>query len=281
MKYIIITPAKDEGAFINETIKSVISQTILPTKWIIVDDDSSDNTVKIIKAYIKKYGWIRLVINKPDKEKRKYGAKVIRAFYTGYNALDNHDYDFIVKLDADLKLPENYFETVIDTFNSDHRIGITGGFIMNKIKDKLIQDGPIDYHVRGAFKAIRKECWKDINGFREMLGWDGIDEMLAMHKDWKTKVFNLPVVHFRPMAASYNPYKLAIDDGRYHFRLRSSLFLTFVRTFIRLFRKPYVIGGLLFLAGFLQGAFNRDEAIIEKDLSKFINKFHLRRIFSQ
>lgn len=110
MKYVIITPAHNEEKYIKYTLDSVTVQTIKPAQWIIVDDGSTDTTAEIVQNYVKKYPWIKLIKNNPIENARRGGTKVVQAFKFGYQALDEVDFDFIVKLDADLTLPPNYFE---------------------------------------------------------------------------------------------------------------------------------------------------------------------------
>jgi glycosyltransferase involved in cell wall biosynthesis len=278
MKYLIISPVKNEADFIEKTLLSVTRQTILPQKWIIVDDGSTDNTSIIIDEYLKKFNWIELLKNDTKNQERAGGAKVVRAFLKGYDKIKNVEHDFIVKLDGDLELPNNYFEEIINTFKSDSKIGICGGYILNKIGANLVKEIDIDYHVRGAFKSVRKNCYEEIGGFKEIWNWDGIDEMEAMFKGWKTKVIDLPVIHFRPTSAAYNPIKFNIKDGEDAYRLRSSFFLTIIRTIFRFARKPYLAVGISYFYGYIRSFIRRDKIIIDTELSKFINKFHLNRI---
>jgi glycosyltransferase involved in cell wall biosynthesis len=281
MQYIIISPVKDEARHIIFTLNSVINQQVLPNQWIIVDDGSSDNTLSILKDYESKYNWIKVIENNNKGEERAGGIKVVRAFYVGYYYIKCHDYDFIVKLDGDLQLPENYFQEVIGIFNSQPKVGICGGFLLNKIGDKLIQEGPVDYHVRGAFKSVRKQCFEDIGGFKHLWNWDGIDEMQAMYLGWQVKVLDLPVIHFRPTSAAYNPIRFNITDGIDAYKLRSNFILTIIRTIVRFKRKPYILCGVAYFCGFMKAFILHENRDINKPLAHFINNFHFKRILKR
>jgi glycosyltransferase involved in cell wall biosynthesis len=278
MNYVVVTPAKNEEKFIRKTLDSMVSQSKLPLKWIIVDDGSTDNTLSILKEYENKYSWIGIVENHNKAESRVGGAKVVRAFNAGYEHVKDFKYDVIVKLDGDLSLPENYFEKIINEFKKDEKIGLAGGLILNMINGVPVQEGEIDYHVRGAFKAIRSDCFREIGGFKELWNWDGLDEMEAMRLGWKTKVVDLPVIHYRPTSGAYNPFKQQWRDGLDAFRLRSSLLLTLVRTAARLRKKPYILGSITYLIAYIYGVLTFQKSTISKELAVFMNRFHRKRL---
>lgn len=278
MKYIIITPAKDESAFIDKTIKSVITQTILPIKWVIVDDGSSDSTAEIVSAYAKNHKWIHLLKIQNQNEIRSGGVKVVNAFNKGYSIIKDEVYDVIVKLDADLILPANYFERIINIFITDPKVGLAGGLILNKFGNKLIQEGPLDYHVRGAFKAYRRECFEQIGGFKPVWNWDGLDEMETMYKGWKTQTVDLKVVHLRPTTSAYNLRKHAFKSGVNAYEMKMSFLLMFLRSIKQMFSKPYLFYGLNYMYGFIFAWHSGIDQIIDNNLADFINKFHYNRI---
>ena len=281
MKYTIVSPVKNESAHIEHTLKSVIEQTVRPMEWVIVDDGSTDNTLQIIQDFASKYEWIRVVENKTHDEARSGGSKVVRAFNKGFSTIDDHSYDFIVKLDGDLKLPENYFETVIETFIQNPKVGICGGYILNKVGDDLIKEIEIDYHVRGAFKSVRKTCFDEIGGFKEIWNWDGVDQMEAMMRGWETKVFGLPVIHYRPTSTAYNPYRFHFKDGRFAYRLRVNFSLLLLRMGGRIKKRPFLISALIYFLGYIYAMIRREEFIVGKDVGDFTNKFHTKRILNR
>jgi glycosyltransferase involved in cell wall biosynthesis len=278
MNYIIITPAKDEAEYIEHTLRSVCAQTVRPERWLIVNDGSSDNTAAIVGRYQKKHSWINLIENETKLEKRLSGSKVIRAFYRGYNTLANHDYDFIVKLDADLVLPENYFEKVATAFRENQIIGLCGGYCATKQNGRVVKDRTAKDHIRGAIKAYRRQCFEDIGGIKPVLGWDGIDEMSAMYLGWQIKQLPLQVIHLRATRKEYKPLQHRFHAGMAYYRTGYGLCVTLLKSSFWAMRRPYVLGGVVFLAGFIAAFVRAEKQIGDKDLRRFFRKFKYNRM---
>ena len=204
MKYYIVIPAHNEEAFIGLTLQSIISQTVLPTKVVVVNDNSTDKTTQIVADVAQSNPFITLV-NATSEAIHLPGSKVIQAFHKGFETLDS-EYDFIVKLDADLILPNNYFETIMSHFHSDATIGMAGGFAYIEKDGKWILENLTDKdHIRGAFKAYRKACFDQIGNLKPAMGWDTVDELLCHFYGWKVVTdVTLQVKHLKPTGANYN-----------------------------------------------------------------------------
>jgi len=181
MNYYVIMPAHNEEAFIRLTLDSLLRQTLKPKKIIVVNDNSTDSTAKIIDEFINKTRTI-IKINTHSSSEHLPGSKVINAFNKGLSLIDD-DFDFIVKLDADLILPDNYFERIAYIFKGRPDVGIAGGFIYEEDASGLwtLNHTMDTDHVRGAFKAYSKSCFKAIGGLKAKMGWDTIDELLAQY----------------------------------------------------------------------------------------------------
>lgn len=220
MIYYIIIPAHNEEAFIKKTLDSILHQTKKPKQVIIVNDNSTDATASIVDSYVVKHSIFKTVTT-TSSTKHMPGSKVVNAFNKGLAVVDNN-YDFIVKLDADIILPENYFEKITSTFKSDEKIGIAGGFAYEQDKNgdwKLNHPMNKD-HVRGAFKAYRKSCFSKIDGLRSAMGWDTVDELLAQHHNFT--IFtdsSLKVKHLRPTGNAYNK-QAKLLQGQAMYRMR-------------------------------------------------------------
>lgn len=279
IRYIIITPAKDEEKYIEQTIKSVASQTIKPLEWVIVNDGSTDNTGLILKDFAKRYPWIN-VVDRENKGTRKAGGRDIDVFYYGYKAMRSGDADFIIKMDADLSFDNDYFGRCFERFRNDARLGIGGGIIYQESNGAFVPEvGPL-FHVRGATKIYRKECWEAIGGPINAPAWDTLDEVKANMLGWKTCSFNdIKLVHLRPTGAAYGAWRNLMKNGRmgyiagYH-----PLFMVF-RCFKRIAQKPYVIGSMALLCGFLSGYLRSLPQAQDKALIKYLRQQQLRRLF--
>ena len=188
VKYVVITPVRDEERHVEATVHSVASQTIPPVEWIIVNDGSSDRTGDILDRCAAQFPWIH-VIHRPNRGFRKSGGGVIEAFYDGYHALGRDDWEFIVKLDGDLTLSPDYFEKCFEHFNEQPKLGIGGGAICHEVDGTLKVEANPKFHVRGATKIYRRACWEAIGGIWAAPGWDTIDEVKANMLDWKTDTF--------------------------------------------------------------------------------------------
>jgi glycosyltransferase involved in cell wall biosynthesis len=279
MTYIIISPVRNEEDHIERTIRSIISQTAKPKVWIIVNDGSQDHTEEIIKRHISAHPWIRLV-NLPDRGYRKTGPGVVEAFNEGYGIVQNHDFDSITKLDGDISFDGDYFEKLFQKFAENPKLGIAGGWLFDPINNSLKPHKYPRYHVRGAVKTYRKECFEDIGGLSPTLGWDGIDEMSAQMKGWETQSFkDLKVLLHKPMGSTggilkgrlrgaYGACKLGYDPIFMTGRCIRKMFID----------RPFLIGGMVMLLGFYAYKLKGMRPLDNPDLIRFIRNKQKKRL---
>lgn len=282
MDYVVIIPAHNEEAFIGLTLQSIVEQTLLPKLVIVVNDNSTDKTELIVNEYISKFKWITLINNR-KKEERSSGAKVVRAFKLGLQAV-KIDYDLIVKVDADLIFPKNYFQKISEHFIKSEKLGIAGGTIVVKKDGKWVYENFSDKdHVVGAFKCYRKECYQQINGLRESIGWDSVDELLAKYYKWETLVDqSLEVKHLRPLGTETGLVKIRIKIGNGFYRVRYGFIITLIsaiKTSIR--NRPFIISGLATIFGYFQSWLKKDNFIVTKEQGKFIRKYRYARMMEK
>ncbi len=228
MNYYIIIPAHNEEVFLGEALDSIIAQTKAPKKVIVVNDHSTDGTASIIDEYASHYPYIEGV-HIQSSDEHLPGSKVVAAFNKGLPLLDE-DYDFIVKLDADVILPPNYFKRIEAIFRSSKKIGIAGGFAYEKNNDgEWALNHPMDIdHVRGAFKSYSKACFKAMGGLRTAMGWDTVDELLAQYHGFEIVTdASLKVKHQRPIGAAYNS-KARRSQGKAMYLMRYGLVISLV-----------------------------------------------------
>ena len=172
--YVVITPVRDEQEHIKGTLESMLKQTVLPQQWVIVDDGSTDATPNIIRQYAERHAWITPVF-RANRGYRKSGGGVVDAFYDGYQAIRSGDWEYLVKFDGDLIFENNYFQTCLERLDSDSKLGIAGGIICYESDGEIsIEHAPL-FHVRGATKIYRRECWQAIGGLLSIPGWDTFD----------------------------------------------------------------------------------------------------------
>jgi glycosyltransferase involved in cell wall biosynthesis len=276
--YIVITPAKNESDFISFTIKSMTKQSIKPQKWIIVDDGSSDDTYEIVKKAAQNFTWITIIKTNAD-EKRAPGTKVVNAFNYGLSFIKN-DFDYIVKLDADLEFDDDYFEKLLYQFEANSKLGIAGGYCVNPMKgNKQKIDNTPEFHVRGATKMYRKKCFDEIGGLMPIFGWDGIDEMKAMMFGWETRSFkNIVLLHLRPTGKETGLLKYAWRKGTSNYYMGYNPLYLILSSINNFTKKPYILFGLTLFSGYAYSYLTNSEQIEDKNLIDFIKKFQKRRI---
>lgn len=279
MKYYIITPAKNEEAFIVFTLESMVKQTLKPVKWIIVDDGSTDKTRQIIQKYSDQNNWIEIVSIDNKQERKSYGSKVIRAFNVGYKLIKDQPSDFIVKLDADLSFPENYFQSIADAFAVNAKLGICGGYIVENENDREIKASRFP-RVEGAVKSVRTTCFNAIGGFLEENGWDGLDLLKALYLGWEVGNIPVNVLHHRPETAEYRSLNFFYNNGITHYRQGNDLLLTFIRTIFMLKKKPLFLAGLKYLQGYIKAWTSNEKKMVDDGFAKFIRHYHYRRILN-
>ncbi len=277
MNIYIVIPAHNEAAFIGKTLDSLVAQTVLPTRLVVVNDHSTDDTPLIVQQYAAKHSFITLV-NTNSSEDHLPGSKVINAFHQGLDSLDD-DYDIICKFDADLIFPNTYLAQMIAYFNTDPKIGMVGGGCeIEKNGQWTLENLTNKDHLRGALKAYRKNCFKAIGGLKPAMGWDTIDELLAQYHQWQIKVdTSLRVQHLKPTGNTYAK-KAKYKQGEAFYRMRYGSVITTIAAIklALLKRKP------LFIIDYLVGFFKAKKAklpyLVTKDEGVFIRALRWRKM---
>ncbi len=280
-QYVIVTPVRDEEEHIEKTINSVISQTLRPLQWVIIDDGSTDDTATIIDNYANMYAWIK-ALHRSNRGTRVAGGGVIEAFYDGYGAIDAIEWKFIVKLDGDLSFKPSYFNDCIEEFHKDPGLGVGGGMIYHEIKGALeLERNPL-FHVRGATKIYKRACWEAIGGLIKAPGWDTIDEVKANMLGWETRSFrNLKVIHHRFTGAADGTWGNAVKNGKANYISGYHPIFMLAKGMKRFFAKPYVIGALGLFYGFMSGYFKKIPQIDDKKLITYLRQQQLKRLMYQ
>lgn len=278
-KYVIVSPVRDEEQYIEQTIRSVIGQTIQPAEWVIVDDGSRDRTGRIIDDCAAEYPWIKAV-HRTDRGLRVPGTGVMEAFYDGYQSLGSVDWEFIVKLDGDVGLEPDYFERCFEHFNQDPKLGICGGMMYCLENGKFrLESNPV-FHVRGPIKLYRRTCWEAIGGLIKAPGWDTVDEVQANRLGWRTRsVSDLKVIHLRPTGAAQGTWRDGVKMGRAAYISGYHPVFMMAKCMKRLFQKPYVVAAIAHGYGFVTGYFKRIPRVKDQALIRYLRDQQIRRLF--
>lgn len=277
MRFYIIIPSYNEEKFIALTLQSLVEQTVLPTKVVVVNDNSTDKTPEIVLTFAEKHPWISL-INKTSNAVHMPGSKVIQAFQEGQKHIDD-DYDIIVKIDADLIFPSNYFETIINHFQSDTTIGMVGGFCyIEKNGDWVLENLTDKDHIRGALKAYRKATFKQIGGLRAQMGWDTVDELLCKFYNWKVVTdASLHVKHLKPTGASYTK-AARYKQGEAFYTLGYGFFITAIASLKLAFRKGKPFLFVDYIMGFLKAKKEQRKMLVTPVQALFVRNYRWKKM---
>lgn len=280
-KYAIIIPAHNEEKFIKNALYSIVKQTYLPQEVIVVNDNSTDLTEKIVSEFIVNFPFIQIIHSGSNSTQHEPGNKIVNAFYKGFERL-NCDWDVIVKLDADVILPENYFEEITNEFQCNPKVGIAGGLAM------IEENGVWQYEkignkkqVRGPFKAYSKACFQQIGGLKKSIGWDTVDELLAQFHGFEIKV--RPDLYVKLQKPTGNNYKSIHDQkaGQSFYKMDYGWAISFIAALKLAWNKKSFKSFILSYKGFLTSQLNADQKLVTKSEGKFIRKLRWRGILKK
>ena len=204
MSYAVVTPARNEVENLPRLAESLVMQSVSPSEWVIVDDGSTDGTLGIARGLASDHEWITAQkssdVSDPRPPVPEYGrrtAKEAAAFEKGVSCLRGTP-DVIVKLDADVSLPADFFERLLAAFEVDPALGIAGGLCFEKTGGEWRPRFTTGSHVRGATRAYRRQCLQEVTPLEHRVGWDGIDSARANAHGWSTyTIRDLPFRHHR------------------------------------------------------------------------------------
>ncbi len=281
-RVLIISPVKDESEYLQRTIDSMAAQTARPATWIIVDDGSSDATGLIAdRAAAEHPSWIR-VLHRPPGTGRRVGPGVIEAFYAGLAQVDLKDYDYVCKLDGDLEFGPGYFADLLARFAADPRLGTISGKTHIPVDDRFVLERTGDEFSHGVAKLYRRECFEEIGGFVHQVMWDGIDCHRCRMLGWKAMSVDDPALaikHLRQMGSSHKSV--------YHGRRRWGMGQYFMGTHplymfgiagYRMAERPWVLGGLNILVGYLDAWRRRIPRYNDPEFRRHLHRWQLKKI---
>ncbi len=280
-RYALITPCRDEAGYLQTTIDTVAAQTVLPAKWVIVDDGSTDATPQILARAAEQYPFI-CVIRRQDRGQRAVGPGVIEAFYDGLNAIDLDDYDYICKFDGDLEMPRRYFQRIMERFEADPWLGTLSGKLYVRYGGKEVEERCGDENSVGPAKFYRVSCFRDIGGFVRQVSWDGIDGHMCRMRGWiarSTHDDQLRIIHLRRMGSSQQSFWTGrVRWGRGKYFMGSAPYYVLAVSFYRMVERPYIISGVGIFWGYLRAMFDGHSRIGDRDYLRHFRRYELRSL---
>ena len=280
-RYLLISPCRNEAEYMRQTLDSVIAQSVLPAKWVIVDDGSTDETPQILADYAAQYPWIQIVTRK-DRGHRAVGPGVIDAFYSGYAAVDPDAFDYLCKLDLDLRLPPRYFEILMERMAANPLIATCSGKAYIEEAGKLIDERHGDETSLGMTKFYRVACFKAIGGFVREVMWDGIDCHRCRMMGWVACSWNEPdlrFVHLRPMGSSQQGvYTGRMRHGYGQYFMGTGFWFMAASALSRVNQSPYVLGSVAMLWGWVKSALQGLPRYPDLDFRKFLRHYQMRAL---
>jgi biofilm PGA synthesis N-glycosyltransferase PgaC len=280
--YIIVTPVKDEELYVAHTLQSVADQTVRPLCWVLVDDGSTDRTPDIIQAYANKFEWISYIRVERTNE-RLLGSAEIRAFSIGYESIGHLEHDYVVKLDADLALPSDYFEQMLCQFRENSSLGIASGLYLEEKKGSWNPAHLPRYHAAGAAKMARVACLHAIGGFPLLPGWDTVDEIKAWARGWETRHFpEIQFYHLKPEGSALGGLRTSFYHGEIYYVSGGSVLFFAGKLLHRLVTgKPLLLAGGMLLCGYLHAVLTRRHKLVSLHEATYYKRLLNRRIAEQ
>jgi glycosyltransferase involved in cell wall biosynthesis len=280
VRYLLITPARNEEAFIRKTLDSVVTQTVLPERWIIIDDGSTDQTAEIVESYAKLHPWIELVRRVQDRD-RNFASKA-HAVTSGLERVKSLQFEILGNLDADISFGPDHFEFLMEKFLEDPTLGVAGTAYTEKDWDSTRDSFEGENSVHGACQLFRRECFQEIGGYvpNRAGGIDWIAVITARMKGWKTRNFTeRRFRHHRRMGtAQRSSVGAMFDYGKKDYFLGGSLIWELFRVAYRMTKSPMLIGGLALFSGFCWAALQRTERPVSHELMLFHRREQMKKL---
>ncbi len=278
--YVLMTAAHNEEDFIEGAIRSVLAQTRLPERWVIVSDNSTDRTDEIVESYARQHDFIR-ILHITRAPGRDFSSKVI-ALQQGHKLLEGVEYDFIGNLDADITLEPWYFEELISHFWRHPDLGLAGGFVYEDAGREYRSLRTNDVrNVGHAAQLVRQECYEAIGGYAVLKygGEDWYAQTRARMQGWRVEAFpQLKIFHHRHTTGGSNRLRNAFRLGRLDYSFGSDPLFETLKCLRRIPEKPYFGNALARLAGFIWPYLRREPRAVRDDFAAFLRSEQKQRI---
>jgi len=281
IRHVVVTPVRDEEEYIADCVSSMINQTIKPKLWIIIDDNSQDGSPGILSILEEDNDWIKVI--RPDiLGTRERGRRIAKLVNRGIEEIDV-EWDFLSKIDADMILTDDYFERLFSEFILNSKLGISSGNCIVMRGSSEVLEKVSEHHTRGGLKTYRAECYFEIGGIMEINGWDGMDNILARLNGWETKNWpDITAIHQRETGSYFGKVKGNYESGKIAYYLCYYMPYLFGRIMMKCFERPYLIGSMAFLFGFIGETIRFKPRFTDREAIKFQRRMQrdiiLRRI---
>jgi len=280
MEYALVTPARNEEATIEKTIQSVVAQTVVPRKWVIVSDGSTDRTDEIAKRYALDHPWIE-VIRMPERRDRQFAAKV-HCFNAGYQKVKDLSVDVIGNLDADVSFERDHMEFLLRKFEEMPELGVAGTPFIENGYSSMTDSFEGERHVAGQCQLFRAKCFEEIGGYvaHKAGGIDWIAVTTARMKGWKTISFREKTFfHHRTLGTGGSSRLGALFDyGMKDYYLGNHPLWEILRLGYRAAKKPVVIGSIALGLGYGWAALIRMKRPVSEELVQFHRGEQLQKL---
>ena len=286
VRILIISPIRNEAAHIEPVVRAVAAQELLPARWIVVDDDSDDRTLEVLRRLEPEVPFLTVIEGGqrrlgPERDRLAVGAAP-RNFNAGLATVNWRSYTHVMKLDGDIELPPNYLRDLMACFSAEPRLGLAGGVLIEAKPGggtRLIRIAA--NHVHGALKCYSQECFQRIGGVQERLGWDTIDETYArMHGFTTRSLSNLVSVHHRPIGSADGTLRGHARHGECAYIAHHTALWVALRSLRVGRRRPPILSGMAFLYGFVRAAVQRVERVPDPEYRRFARRELRRRMLS-
>lgn len=277
-RYLAITPARDEEQFLPGLISSMVAQTPLPQRWIVIDDGSTDATARILDEAARQHPWIEPVHLARNRPRKAGGESVIMQFLPP-SAWE--EVDFILRLDADLSFGSDFVESMIKEFAANPKLGIAGATLYEPANDQWHAVPDLHaFHTRGATKMYSAKCFAAIGPLEGCEGWDTIDEMRALMRDFKTQSFrHIRAYHHRPQGEVAGAWRGFYGKGQTAYYIGYSPIFLLARALRLAGKRP--LSALCMTAGFFTSQLKRRPTVDDTELVTFIRRQQVRRLLMQ
>lgn len=280
--YVVISPCRNEANFMRQTLDTMVAQSIRPKLWVIVDDGSTDQTPTILAEYAAQHDWIRIV-TRQDRGRRSVGPGVIEAFYAGFETIDSKAYEYVCKLDLDLRLPAKYFEGLMTRMEANRRIATCSGkAYIETAGGSLASEGHGDENSLGMTKFYSMSRFEEVGGFVREVMWDGIDGHRCRMLGWTACSWDdeeLRFVHLRPMGSSqHGVFVGRMRHGYGQYYMGTGLIWMIATAVYRVTERPYVLGGLFILWGWVDAKLKKLPRYEAPGFREFLRQYQWRAL---